>query len=318
MMGRDWAMQDLGNWVSMRCPLAPWTHEKGHDSAPSFGISVKDDGTSIAHCFSCHFKHTIGTLIRQYADYSGDDLDELADEVEEGEFLGPRSAPTWEDLKHTDEGVVMPINEGIYMDLYESAAGHPYLKDRGISKDTARKLELLYDPKDPADGFPRILFPVRGPDGLLYGFSGRATSPKAKLKVRDYAGLQKAEMVLGAHLARDAKRIIVVEGLVDYAAIHEMGEVGCAVMHSTMTESQADILKGLRRPTYGLYDNDQAGRDAYRTFKQRLLGHMPIFWGKYPRVKIEDDSEQGWHWLKDPGEMWPEDLEYALSNSRLI
>lgn len=318
VMGRGWAMRDLGAWVSMKCPLAPWTHERGHDNSPSFGISVNEDGVSIANCFSCHYKNTLSNLIREYAKYTGDDFDELADEVEEGEFLGPSKIPSWEEMKYKEEDILMPIDEGIYMDLYDSAVGHPYLKERGISKATTRKLELLYDPKDPADGQPRILFPVRGPDGLLYGFSGRATSKGAKLKVRDYAGLAKKQMVLGSHLAADASKIILVEGLVDYASVHEMGEVGCAIMHSAPTEEQANILKDLARPTYFVLDNDQAGRSGTYTAARMLVGHMPLFRTQYPRVRIEDDSEQGWHWLKDPGELTREELQAMIDDAHLV
>ena len=44
-----------GGWVRASCPLAPWTHKKGTDTSPSFGIriSASDDVDSIWHCFSC-------------------------------------------------------------------------------------------------------------------------------------------------------------------------------------------------------------------------------------------------------------------------
>lgn len=318
VFGRNFGIKRLGGWASMKCPLATWKHEKGHDNSPSAGVSIQPDDMSIFNCFTCHTKLPFGEMLAEYAEYSGEDLSDLVEEIRSNEFLGPRvlrSKREQRDLQ--DVEYAMPIDEGIYMDLYEPAAGHPYLAKRGISSKTAEKLELLYDPKD-SENEPRILFPVRGPDGLLYGFSGRATLDKARLKVRDYFGLKKAQSILGSHLAGDAKRIIIVEGLVDYAMVHEMGECGCAVMHSTFTDEQREIVCEIGKPTYLMYDNDKAGKDGNEKAAHALRRRVPVFGTKYPRVKIEDDSPQGWHWLKDPGEMLDEELQAMLRQAYLL
>lgn len=317
VFGRSFVTRDLGAWVSMHCPLAPWKHARGIDRSPSAGVSVNEDGISFWHCFSCKGKGTFGQLLRAYSEYTGDDLGELIEEIEDGEFLGPLTMESFEE-KRAYEEVLMPLDDSIYMDLYDSAAGHPYLKRRGISKETARKLELLYDPADPADGEPRILFPVRGADGLLYGFSGRATQKTAYLKVRDYHGLKKSSMILGAHLAIDCKRIVLVEGLMDYAMMHELGECGCATMHSSLTDDQANVLRNLDKPIHVLYDNDEAGRSGVPEVVKRMRGYVPLLRPKYPRVKVEDTSERGWHWLKDPAELLKEELEEMLRDSAII
>lgn len=319
VFGRNFVMKDLGVWVSIKCPLSQWTHEKGADNSASAGVSVNDAGSSGFNCFTCKNAGPLSHMLRTYSEFSGEDLDDLIEEIEENDFLGPRSIPSYDQLReHHLTEIAMPIDEGLYMDLYDSAANHPYLRKRGISEATARKLELLYDPKDPADKEPRILFPVRGVDGLLYGFSGRATQGKAKLKVRDYFGLVKAQAVLGSHLGVDARRVIAVEGLVDYAMCHEHGEAGCAVMHSNMTEWQAAIFKEMGKPTYLMYDDDKAGQEGNQIASRLLSGHVPLFRTYYPRVQIEDDTEEGWHWLKDPGETLPEELLAMIEQARLL
>jgi hypothetical protein len=317
IFGREFVTKDLGGWVSMKCPLARWTHEKGHDNSPSAGVSVNDNGSSGFNCFTCHERGPFSSMLKQYAEFSGEDLDDLIEEIEEGEFLGPRTALTWEQLRNRrDEEVAMPIDESIFMDLYDSAENHPYLKERGISNATVRKLELLYDPKD-SEGDPRILFPVRDPDGQLYGFSGRATK-HARLKVRDYFGLAKAQMVLGSHLAGDFKRVVAVEGLVDVAMAFEHGECGCGVMHSTFTDFQAAIFKRIGKPVFDMYDNDKAGREGSDLLRKKLVGKLPVFATTYPKIQIEDDSEQGWHWLKDPGETLAEEFKDMLAKAYLL
>jgi hypothetical protein len=320
VLGPNVYRRDVGGWVSIHCPLARWTHEKGADNSPSAGISV-NNGISIFNCFTCHKRMPLHGLLRQYGTYTGEDFSDLIDEVEDEGYLGARTLPDWEGMKAANlEETLMPINEGIYMDLYDSAAGHPYLQERGISDETAQKLELLFDPEDPADGHPRILFPVRGPDGLLYGFSGRATSVGARLKVRDYAGLQKARCLLGAHLvANDGDKLLLVEGLFDYANAWEQGYPGAAVMHSTLTEAQAAIVRELGKPTYLFYDDDKAGHDGTEAAGKLIQAYVPTMRVRYPEVWIDDPREDGGgHWLKDPGELERDEFEGMIRDAILF
>jgi len=320
VLGPNTYRRDVGGWVSIHCPLATWTHEKGADNSPSAGISV-NDGVSIFNCFTCHKRMPLHGLLRQYGTYTGEDLEDLIGEVEDEGYLGARTLPDWDGMKAANlVETLMPLDEGIYMDLYDPAAGHPYLRERGISDETANKLELLFDPEDPADGFPRILFPVRGPEGLLYGFSGRDTTERARLKVRDYAGLQKAKCLLGAHLiASEATNILLVEGLFDYANAWEQGYPGAAVMHSTLTEAQAEIVRGLSKPTYLFYDDDRAGHDGAQTAGRLLQNYVPVMRVRYPEIWIDDPREDdGGHWLKDPGEMESEDFEVMIRDAILF
>lgn len=323
VFGRSFVRQNNGDWILMTCPTARWTHEKGHDTRPSAGVSVKDNGTSIFNCFTCGRPRPFHAMLRDYAEYSGEDLDELIEELEEDEFLGPRSMPTFESLRGAEEdnAVLMPLDAMIYMDLYDSAAGHKYITRRGISDETANRLELKFDPKGPSDHEPRILFPVKGPDGSLYGFSGRAIRKTAKLKVRDYHGLPKSKCVLGSHLLTQdsVDKVLVVEGLFDYANGWECGFPTAAVMHSTMTEAQAEVLRDIGKPVYLFYDNDQAGRKGVKVAGALLADYVPVMTVKYPRIWIEDQSEEdGGHWLKDPGEMMPEEFDEMIAKAQMF
>jgi DNA primase len=317
----------IHGWVSTRCPIARWTHEKGGDSAPSAGVSIGEQ--PIFNCFTCSNKRPLHSLVAKYAEYTGDNFDDLITELEEHAFLGPTSLPDWDSLKHTaeDEGTLMPLNEAVYMGLYESAAGHPYLERRGISSETARKLELLYDPEDFVDKqmgkrkVARILFPVRGPDGALYGFSGRDVTGKSPVKVRDYAGLKKAACVLGAHLAAadNPKEVLTVEGLFDYAMMHEQGYYGCAVMHSSLTDAQADIFRDLGKPNYLFYDDDAAGDKGVKEATRLLVEYIPLMRVRYPEIWVENpDEEDGGHYVKDPGELLREDIEWMMNDAQII
>lgn len=328
VFGPNTDTKEINGWLSMKCPLAPWTHESRSDSRASSGISIKDNDTSVFNCYTCKVKVPLQALIRKYADYTGEDLDEIIAELEDEAYLGPRELPGWGSTKTDIENandLPIVLDKEIYLDLYDPVSEVPealaYCEGRGITAETCDKLQLMYDPSSPSDHEPRILFPVFGPDGQLHGLSGRALHKDALLKVKDYAGLEKAKCLLGAHLITSEKpdKVLVVEGLFDYANGWQCGQPVVAVMHSTLTPAQARLLTDFGLPTYLFYDDDQAGQSGVELAGAQLEKYMPVMRVRYPEVWIEDENEDGGgHWLKDPGEMIPEDFTEMIKDSRLF
>lgn len=325
VFGPNTATKVINGWVSLRCPLAQWTHTTGRDSRASAGISIQPNNTSVFNCMTCHTKLPLQGLIARYAEYTGDDLEDLIAELEDEAYLGPRDIPAWGATRGTQEVEPVPLDKNIYLDLYDSAAGHPYLASRGIDDETAELLQLKLDPADPADGEERILIPVFGPNGDLFGFSGRATrnipkTDKRTLKVRDYAGLKKAHNLLGSHLVATHKPpyILLMEGLFDYVNAWQQGYPGMAVMHSTFTEHQARIVRDIGLPVYLFYDNDAAGKDGAEIAGKMLVDYVPVMRVRYPEIWIEDEEEDGGHWVKDPGELIADDFKEMIDDARLF
>lgn len=315
VMGPNTEMIDTTNWVSIPCPLAPWTHEKRRDSNPSAGISVKESGASIFNCFTCHRRGPVPWLLRLLSDKTGENYSGMADSIEAGEFFGGH-IPEWGEMRGEDS-LPEPINKQEYFDLYDSAVGHPYLAKRGISRWAARECELLFDPGD--GGEPRILFPVYGYDKKLYGFSGRAIRSTAKLKVKDYFGLPKKRLLLGSHLLRgDERYVILVEGIVDYARMVTMGYPGMAFMSSTLTEWQAEILKEIGKPVYFFHDDDKAGKEARDNAKELLWRHIPVMKVRYPTDCTVETPEGDFRPPEDPAELTAEQVEEMIEDARLL
>lgn len=309
-----------GAWVSIACPLSPWTHERGRDRNPSAGVSIHPQGISVFSCYSCKNKMPFAGLLRKYATYSGEDLEALIEEVEEDAFLGPRTVEDWDERGESLRPHMEPLKKAVYVDLYDPAAGHPYVAGRGIDDETVELLGMCVDPADPSDGEERILFPVYGADKELYGYSGRATSKDAVLKVRDYYGLKKAGVVLGAHLIdpKTHKYVLLTEGLFDYANGWQQGFPTLAVMHSSLTQWQAEILRDIGLPVYLFYDNDAAGRAGCKEAAEALGADVPVFLVTWEDIWLEDEGHpDGGYYADDLGLLVRDEIQAMLDSATL-
>lgn len=295
-------------WLNFHCPLAAWTHQGGHDRRPS-AAAKPADGPSGWTCLTCKNHGRITSLVVQLGRKRGQDLSGLLREVQLAELAGEHVVHFggFDDLPAV-EPAPEPLEEAVFDGLYPAASGDPeaaaYLAARGIGGTTADSLGLLWD-GDPRQR--RVLFPVRDHAGRLFGFTGRAVDPETSPKIRDYAGLPKRHLVLGAERWRSHRPLILVEGLFGYAALIERGverlaSVG-AVLGSVLTPEKAQLVRGWGEATYLLFDNDEAGEaglfghvdpDGRRVWREgavaRLLDHVPVFVPAWPEGK--DDPDQ--------------------------
>lgn len=65
-------------WVHSSCPFAVWTHRRGQDAHPSFGISVTPDGTSRYRCHGCGKGGEVSRLLWALSYYSHEDYSDIA------------------------------------------------------------------------------------------------------------------------------------------------------------------------------------------------------------------------------------------------
>jgi DNA primase len=160
-------------------------------------------------------------------------------------------------------------------------------------------MELLFDPvgcsydgkevPDTKYWVPRILFPVYSPRGELYGFSGRATID-TRLKVRDYHGLKKSQVLLGVHQVGISSHVILVEGLFAHAHLRTLGFPSVASLGANLAEGQASILKDLGKAVYIMYDPDKAGQKAVDQVKRTLSKYVPVLGTYYPEGYTDIDD----------------------------
>ena len=313
VIGPNAVVVDHTGWVSFCCPLAPWTHVGGRDNTPSCGISVKDGETSIFHCWGCHAKGTVPYMLRELEKYTGDNFSTIIRNIEDGEFLGG-SLPEWGSKKKATMEDRFLDQE--YIELYDDAAGHWYLKERGILRSTATALGLLLDPAD-SQGDERILFPVYDRLKRLQGITGRAVLDNVEPRIRDYHGLRKANALLGLHVVDpEDPYVVVVEGLFDQAMVFQYGYSALATMHAGLTDEQMTKLLDLGKPVVLMYDNDPAGITATEVAIEKLDGRLPLSVTVYPnRQKVKGGKPIC---PKDPATCTMEEIDEMVAKARIV
>ena len=300
-----------GDWLNCQCPLAPYSgaHKKGTDSNPSSGISINDEGPSYFNCFTCNENCDIPSLIAQLEHYRGENYQSL--KIDAAMLETATKLPSWENIRKKNikksEPAMKPVSEDslkAYSPIIESKEAREYLAGRGVKKSTVDKLGIVYQQSE-----KRIVFPVRGSDGTLYGCTGRTIltpdqypvykSGKAFPKVRGFSGLKKNKLILGAERWRERLPVLIVEGLFGYARLVQIGveehfNIG-ATMGAKLTIDHLNILIKFGQPVYLLYDNDEAGDTGLfgKADKQgvrnntgaiaKIKPHLPLFLPQWPK-----------------------------------
>lgn len=304
LTGREPSGQTINGWYTTQCPLAEWTHPGRRDRHPSFGVLLQEDRESIFNCFTCGEKGRLSWLVRRYARFSGEDFSHLLDDVELDEVIGGELPDLQDYPTKKIEKLADPMPDD-YFYVYDSAAGHPYLEERGIDEHTARTLKLLVDPDD--QGVERIMFPVFDHLGGLQGFTGRATNNRSVPRIRDYFGLPKRLLLLGSHDVDSRwKYVALVEGLFDYARLRQLGLPVVCSLHAGLTSNQAKILKLIDRPVVVMYDDDEAGRKGRAEVAKAVNLYLSLWKVRYPKGK------------SDPGELTRREVDKMLNERRLL
>ncbi|MBN1282840.1 MAG: DNA primase [Proteobacteria bacterium] len=182
---------------------------------------------------------------------------------------------------------------------WESLAGH--LRSKGVPDALAVELGLIKrrDGGGAYDFFRnRVIFPIVSPRGEVIGFGGRAIGsgeagePQAKyLNSPDSPIYHKSGSVYGldrsAAAIRSLDRVILVEGYMDFIALHQSGvENVAAPLGTALTEGHVSALARYTRNMVLVFDGDEAGSRA----AIRSLGVF-VDSGIMPRVALLPSGE---------------------------
>ncbi|MDX2005689.1 MAG: DNA primase [Meiothermus sp.] len=290
LVGRYVALKPAGKgrWKG----LCPFHQEK----TPSFQV---DEVKGLCYCFGCKSGGDIFAFMGKIEGLQfGEVLERLAQEtnVELPKYKGGESGKA---RKET-----LQILELAQEYFRSHLAGGPleYLQRRGLTPESIQAFGLGYAPPGwdglikflsakgvtPQDGAEagvlmekdgryfdrfrgRVTFPIQDPLGRTVAFTARALSPDDQpkyLNSPETSFFKKSLLLYGYPQARAAirerSRAVVVEGLFDVIALHQLGfSEAVAVLGSSLSTEQAHLLKRAEASElYLSFDADEAGRKA--------------------------------------------------------
>lgn len=308
-----------GDWVMTNCPLAKWTHDKGTDSHPSFGVR-EGQGISPVNCFACGFGGGVVSLVREYGRYAINEgiatkpqLDELVDYVLLAED---------ERIDVTVSGMMVEQPALVSSEIEESLGiYHIYFAERGIDEETARKWKLGWNFYE-----ERVLFPVftkEGKHDRLMGVVGRTLSGREP-KYRNYPPrFKKTDYLYGEWLApKELDLLVVVEGPIDAIVVnmaleeYEIERVWCvALMGADPSSKQLDKMVSMSEEVCGMLDNDASGK----------MGMLKLAGGSVGNKKYKGIGERCltsvvmWEeGMNDPGELVSDTIIKLIQERKFV
>jgi hypothetical protein len=281
------SVRRAGRYLTGSCPFAPYTHDGGTDSHPSWGVAIEDDGPSRHSCFTCGVHGSLYELVielRRWVKTQGTQKAlnfkkamEVALQDNEDTLLDD-----W-DEENDDKVKVFTLFPEVWLQSFPVAYTHPYLAQRGVPPELARAMDVRYDFQT-----SRVCFPIRDHYGRLAGMQGRDVTGKSDLRYLTYRyhGKVNPDVWLGEEVVNWDDVLILTEGPFDYARGRLVTDQMLASLTSALNDRKLERLS--KAPMLvSLYDYGTGGNKAREHLSSWAVRH-----GK-EIVHIVPDKEYG-------------------------
>ena len=249
-------MLGRGDERMVRCPF----HD---DASPSCSVNLEK---KVFVCFACGEKGTILDFVARMECCS---LRAAAQIVARWCDL-PHSSPTFPEagkpsLRPRSDNE--PLDFALHLD-----PAHPYLAERGLSREMIAKFGLGYCDRGLMKG--RICIPVHDVHGNLVAYAGRwpgSTLPKEEPRYRLPRGFRKRSVLFNYHRVAGEPHLVIVEDYWSVFRLDALGIASVALMGRTLSQEQEVILKRSQAQSFTLLlDGDEAGRAAIPSIVVKL------------------------------------------------
>jgi len=171
---------------------------------------------------------------------------------------------------------------------------HPYLTERGITRETAEAFGVgFFSGKGSMAG--RVVIPIHNDRGELVAYAGRSidgSEPKYKLPV----GFRKSQELFCLHRATSPEGrgvVVVVEGFFDCMKVWQAGFPAVALMGCSLSGEQEELLAAHFRGAWLMLDGDEAGRKGTAEILPCLSRRMFVKVVELPDGKQPDQLSNG-------------------------
>lgn len=267
---RDIGKENNDN-IKITCPF----HKEGRENHPSCYVYTGRESSSLEYgyykCFTCGSKGPLYKLVSKCLNIGDEEsrrwlIDNFSNTLVKAELFLPKI-----ELKDDQE----PYLDDKILNQY--AFYHPYLEDRGISFETAKKFQVGWNKEHNS-----ITFPVRNRHGKLVGITERYINMK---RFNIPTSMKKPVYLLDFIIKEGHTSVFVCESQINCLTLWEWGYPAIALF-GTGSKVQYDLLKtsGIRH-YYLCFDGDEAGRKGAFRFitymnKDVLITNINIPEGK--------------------------------------
>lgn len=175
---------------------------------------------------------------------------------------------------------------------------HPYLKKRNINSQVARFFQLGFCNSGLMKD--RIAIPIADIDKNILAYCGRTIQPHVTPRYLFPKGFRKSEYLFNIQniIYGVPKPVFIVEGFFGCIYIHTLGFDSLALMGTTISAQQIDLLKNTGRRYILMLDGDETGKQAMTRIagilKKENISFKSVYLGykKEPEMLSKDDLEE--------------------------
>jgi DNA primase len=181
---------------------------------------------------------------------------------------GKEPKPELVSKRESDGGGESESNKPLTFNLQNIDHAHPYLRERGVSEEIAQKFGVGFFPGK-GSMHDRIVIPIHNSKGELVAYAGRSidgSDPRYKFP----SGFHKSIELYNVHRVREEVSVVLVEGFFDCMKVSQGGFPCVALMGSTMSDAQEELIREHFAHVVVMLDGDEAGRGASEGIADRL------------------------------------------------
>ena len=256
-------IENKGDDILVTCPH----HDGGHEKTPACNIYIGND-TKLPYgyfnCFVCGEKGSFLKFVAECFDAPESYAKAWLLKNFGGELIAKNLFMGEPIVLNRNKGIKKHLDESI-LDQYQT--WNPYLAKRKLSRETAQKFNLRYDPK-----YRQVIFPYYNEKGQLITLLKRSIDTKTFFIE---AGITKPVYGINKIFQNNIRTCVLTEGLFDCLLANQYGMSTIATLGNPSIEQFELINKSPISTIYLMFDNDNAGRSfnekAHKYLSKRLF-----------------------------------------------